>query len=91
LASGLIDKLGGTTELEEANPRKRLGEPEDIAGVMLFLCSPAGSYMYVLQHLLFWIQVTNSLAEMALTSMLTVEWLSRLGDIRNYEPRKRKL
>jgi NAD(P)-dependent dehydrogenase (short-subunit alcohol dehydrogenase family) len=45
LASGLIEKLGGTTELEEANPRKRLGEPEDIAGVMIYLCSPAGSYM----------------------------------------------
>lgn len=45
LAAGLIDRLGGTTELEEANPRKRLGEPEDIAGVMVFLCSPAGSYM----------------------------------------------
>lgn len=47
LASGLIDKLGGTKELEDANPRKRLGEPEDIAGVMVYLCSPAGSYMYV--------------------------------------------
>ncbi|KAH7400488.1 hypothetical protein BKA64DRAFT_671949 [Cadophora sp. MPI-SDFR-AT-0126] len=45
LASGLIEKLGGTSELEEANPRKRLGEPEDIAGVMLYLCSPAGSYI----------------------------------------------
>ncbi|CAG8984145.1 hypothetical protein HYALB_00006249 [Hymenoscyphus albidus] len=45
LASGLIDRLGGTAELEEANPRKRLGEPEDIAGVMIFLCSPAGSYI----------------------------------------------
>jgi len=47
LASGLIDKLGGIKELEEANPRKRMGEPEDIAGVMIFLCSPAASYMYV--------------------------------------------
>jgi len=45
LASGLIDILGGTQELEEANPRKRLGEPNDIAGVMIYLCSPAGSYM----------------------------------------------
>ncbi len=46
LASGLIAKLGGTAELEEANPRKRLGEPQDIAGVMVYLCSPAGSYVY---------------------------------------------
>jgi NAD(P)-dependent dehydrogenase (short-subunit alcohol dehydrogenase family) len=45
LASGLIEKLGGISELEDANPRKRLGEPEDIAGVMVYLCSPAGSYM----------------------------------------------
>jgi NAD(P)-dependent dehydrogenase (short-subunit alcohol dehydrogenase family) len=45
LASGLIEKLGGTAELEDANPRKRLGEPEDIAGVMVYLCSPAGNYM----------------------------------------------
>lgn len=46
LASGLIDILGGTEEISEANPRKRLGEPEDIAGVMVYLCSPAGSYVY---------------------------------------------
>ncbi|KAH9215903.1 hypothetical protein DL95DRAFT_523051 [Leptodontidium sp. 2 PMI_412] len=45
LASGLIDILGGTKELEEANPRKRLGEPDDIAGVMIYLCSPSASYI----------------------------------------------
>lgn len=45
LAQGLINNLGGTDELESANPRKRLGRPEDIAGVMIYLCSPAGSYM----------------------------------------------
>ncbi|KAL2062907.1 hypothetical protein VTL71DRAFT_5979 [Oculimacula yallundae] len=45
LASGLIDILGGTKELEEANPRKRLGEPGDIAGVMIYLCSPAANYI----------------------------------------------
>lgn len=45
LANGLIDLLGGQRELEESNPRKRLGEPEDIAGVMVFLCSQAGSYV----------------------------------------------
>jgi len=31
--------------LEDENPRKRLGEPEDIAGVMVFLCSRAGAYV----------------------------------------------
>ena len=46
LANGLIEKLGGRDELDDANPRKRLGEPEDIAGVMVYLCSPAGNYMY---------------------------------------------
>lgn len=50
LAAGLIENLGGIDELEDANPRKRLGVPEDIAGVMVYLCSPAGSYMYVLSH-----------------------------------------
>lgn len=45
LANGLIDILGGQEELEQSNPRKRLGEPQDIAGVMVFLCSPAAAYI----------------------------------------------
>jgi NAD(P)-dependent dehydrogenase (short-subunit alcohol dehydrogenase family) len=45
LANGLIENLGGVEELSKANPRKRLGEPNDIAGVMLFLCSKASSYV----------------------------------------------
>ncbi|OAL57413.1 NAD(P)-binding protein [Pyrenochaeta sp. DS3sAY3a] len=45
LANGLIENLGGRQELEEYNPRKRLGEPDDIAGVMLYLASPAGAYV----------------------------------------------
>jgi len=45
LAAGLIDALGGEKELNDANPRKRMGVPADIAGVMVYLCSPAGSYM----------------------------------------------
>ena len=45
LANGLIEMLGGQEELEENSPRKRLGEPQDIAGVMVFLCSPAGAYI----------------------------------------------
>ena len=45
LANGLIEILGGQEQLEHDNPRKRLGEPEDIAGVILFFCSRAGNYV----------------------------------------------
>ncbi|KAK4570486.1 hypothetical protein LTR86_002566 [Recurvomyces mirabilis] len=45
LANGLIEHLGGQDQLERDNPRGRLGEPQDIAGVMLFLCSRAGNYI----------------------------------------------
>jgi NAD(P)-dependent dehydrogenase (short-subunit alcohol dehydrogenase family) len=31
--------------LNEGNPRRRLGEPQDIAGVMVYLCSPAAAYV----------------------------------------------
>lgn len=47
LANGLIEILGGEEELKRANPRRRLGIPDDIASVMLFLAGPAGNYMYV--------------------------------------------
>jgi NAD(P)-dependent dehydrogenase (short-subunit alcohol dehydrogenase family) len=45
LANGLIDILGGTEELSRGNPRGRLGEPSDIAGVVVWLCSMAGAYV----------------------------------------------
>ncbi|PVH95802.1 NAD(P)-binding protein [Periconia macrospinosa] len=45
LADGLIEILGGRQELEDWNPRKRLGEPRDIAGVMVYLASPAAAYV----------------------------------------------
>lgn len=45
LANGLIEILGGQKELEDSNPRKRLGEPEDIAGAIIYLASPAAAYM----------------------------------------------
>jgi NAD(P)-dependent dehydrogenase (short-subunit alcohol dehydrogenase family) len=45
LANGLIENLGGHEAMSRTNPRKRLGKPDDIAGVMLYLCSPAGAYV----------------------------------------------
>lgn len=45
LANGLIEHLGGEEELNNSNPRKRLGIPEDIAGIMLYLASPVAGYM----------------------------------------------
>ncbi|EEH16435.1 hypothetical protein PABG_06522 [Paracoccidioides brasiliensis Pb03] len=45
LANGLIENLGGVGKLSSNVPRGRLGEPEDIAGVMIYLCSPAGNYI----------------------------------------------
>ncbi|KAK6189188.1 vacuolar protein sorting-associated protein 26 [Pestalotiopsis sp. IQ-011] len=45
LAQGLISNLGGEESLSHDNPLGRLGEPEDIAGVATFLCSPAGKYV----------------------------------------------
>jgi NAD(P)-dependent dehydrogenase (short-subunit alcohol dehydrogenase family) len=45
LANGLIENLGGLKHLESMNPRRRLGEPDDIAGAMLYLCSRAGNYI----------------------------------------------
>jgi len=45
LANGLIEILGGEKELTDSNPRKRLGEPEDIAGVMVYLACPASAYV----------------------------------------------
>lgn len=45
LANGLIEILGGEDVLTKNNPRGRLGVPDDIAAVMLFLAGPGGNYM----------------------------------------------
>ncbi|KAL4940077.1 hypothetical protein BDV06DRAFT_230594 [Aspergillus oleicola] len=45
LASGLIEILGGEKELKKANPRLRLGVPDDVAAAVLFLVSPGANYV----------------------------------------------
>ena len=45
LANGLMENLGGQDALSARNPRLRLGEPEDIAGVMVYLASRAANYV----------------------------------------------
>jgi 7-alpha-hydroxysteroid dehydrogenase len=36
---------GLRTTMEEATPLKRIGEPQDIAAAIVYLCSPAGAYV----------------------------------------------
>jgi NAD(P)-dependent dehydrogenase (short-subunit alcohol dehydrogenase family) len=45
LANGLIEILGGEEELKRANPCRRLGQPDDIGAVMVFLAGPGANYM----------------------------------------------
>jgi NAD(P)-dependent dehydrogenase (short-subunit alcohol dehydrogenase family) len=46
LANGLIEILGGEEEVgKKQNPRGRLGRPEDIAAVMVWLCGRGGGYV----------------------------------------------
>ena len=45
MANGLISMTGGTEALAAANPSKRLGKPEDIAGLVVFLSSRASSHI----------------------------------------------
>jgi len=45
MASGLMEILGGAKKLAEAHPNGKLGEPEDIAGLVVFLCSRAAAHI----------------------------------------------
>ncbi|KAL4768429.1 hypothetical protein BDW60DRAFT_210976 [Aspergillus nidulans var. acristatus] len=45
LANGLIEILGGEKELKKANPRQRLGVPDDIGAAILFLVGPGANYV----------------------------------------------
>lgn len=45
MASGLIGLSGGEAGLAAKNPSRRLGKPEDIAGLVVFLSSRASSHI----------------------------------------------
>lgn len=45
LANPAIAKAGGEEAAGATNPMNRLGLPEDIAGVIVYLCSRAGRYI----------------------------------------------
>ncbi|KAF7717182.1 Short-chain dehydrogenase/reductase (SDR) family protein [Penicillium ucsense] len=45
MASGLINAKGGMKQMEEYSPNGRLGRPEDIAGLVVFLGSRAASHL----------------------------------------------
>lgn len=45
MASGLIGLTGGEEALAKKNPAGRLGKPEDIAGLVVFLGSRASSHI----------------------------------------------
>ncbi|KAH9901827.1 hypothetical protein F4778DRAFT_737790 [Xylariomycetidae sp. FL2044] len=45
MASGLLEMTGGLARHARENPARRLGRPEDFAGVVVFLASRAGSHV----------------------------------------------
>ncbi|KAF3061686.1 Rhamnolipids biosynthesis 3-oxoacyl-[acyl-carrier-protein] reductase [Daldinia childiae] len=45
MATGLLSMTGGLEKHAARNPNKRLGRPEDIAGVVVYLSSRAGSHV----------------------------------------------
>lgn len=45
MASGLLDIQGGVDKVAEEVPNRRLGEPEDIAGLVVFMASRAAKHL----------------------------------------------
>ena len=45
MATGLLEQTGGLARHARRNPARRLGRPEDIAGVVVYLSSRAGSHV----------------------------------------------
>lgn len=45
MSNGLLEMAGGVEQLGRANPMRRLGRAEDIAGVVVYLTSRAGAHV----------------------------------------------
>jgi NAD(P)-dependent dehydrogenase (short-subunit alcohol dehydrogenase family) len=45
MSNGLMSMIGGADKLAKSNPMRRLGQGEDIAGVVVYLASRAGSHV----------------------------------------------
>lgn len=45
MSNGLLEIAGGREAIAQGNPLKKLGRPEDIAGVVVYLCSRAGGHV----------------------------------------------
>ncbi|QUC21716.1 uncharacterized protein UV8b_05959 [Ustilaginoidea virens] len=45
MSNGLLEMAGGADSMAGANPMRRLGVPEDIAGAVVYLASRAGSHV----------------------------------------------
>lgn len=45
MSNGLLEIAGGADQIAQSNPMGRLGQPEDIAGVVVYLASRAGSHV----------------------------------------------
>ena len=45
MSNGLLEMSGGAEALGKENPLRRLGQAEDIAGVIVYLTSRAGAYV----------------------------------------------
>lgn len=45
MASGLMELQGGVKALADATPNRRVGHPEDIAGLVVFLSAPASKHL----------------------------------------------
>lgn len=45
MANGLIEQMGGLDNMAKENPNKRMGQPNDIAGAVVYLASRASAHV----------------------------------------------